>query len=289
MNTSRTVASSDMIRFSDNNCYIGDAIKLEAPLEAFGQCKLVSAFGELTSAQVLFTAAALHLELEVTSPRGSIPVPYDELRWTAMAMLQRMWFEQIPGGVPRSVQSNYDERFEHYQRTLDQLKTGEYKMSTTAPAANTKAPKTPKTPKAPKSTSTFTFEMSKNELTKRIVDGVANEQTTNHDFIIVAILQSFKAPTDLTTITNAVNNTGRYATKDELSKSVRWHLAKLEKEGVVIAHETKIQVVTEPTASPETAKVDAELGSLTQPPVKAAKPPAVVGTKSSKPVPAPKA
>src|SRR6266404_3273245 len=120
------MTNNDFIRFSDNNCYIGDAIKLEAPLEAFGQCKLVSAFGELTSAQVLFIAASLHLELEVTRGQQTISVPYDELRWTALATLQLMWFQQIPGGVPRSVQVNYDERFEHYQRTLDQLKTGEY-------------------------------------------------------------------------------------------------------------------------------------------------------------------
>jgi hypothetical protein len=247
----------DAVKFADGRCYVGEAINLEAPLEAFGQCKMVSSYGELHREQVLTVASLVGLEI-------IDGMPYDELRWTAISILQRMWFEQIPGGVPKSVQQNYLERFEHYQRTLERVKRGEVMTGEQVAEGGTATTKKAKTPKAVKPNVTYTYALSTNTLPERITKGVANEQTTNHDFIIVAILQKHVGPATLEHLTTQVENTGRYDTKDPLPKSIRWHLLKMEKEGVVIAHEV--------ASAPAVA---------TSAPV-APKPPVVQGTKSAK-------
>lgn len=254
----------DSVRFADGRCYVGEGINLEAPLEAFGQCKLVSAFGELHREQVLQAAALLGLEV-------IDGMPYDELRWTASSILQRCWFEQIPGGVPKSVNQNYEERMTHYQSVLERVKKGEVMTGEQIAEGGTATTKKARAPKAEKPNVTYTYSLSANALSERIAKGVANEQTTNHDFIIVKILQGEKEPVSLETITRHVENTGRYDTKDPLPKSVRWHLNKMEKEGVVIAHEHAVAKAEAPAPAPA-----AEAKPST-------KPPAVQGTKSAKP------
>jgi hypothetical protein len=241
----------DMVRFAGGRCYVGDAVNLEAPLEAFGQCKLTSSFGELHREQVLFVAAAVGLEV-------IDGMPYDELRWTASSVLQRRWFEQIPGGVPKGVAVNHEERMTHYQSVLAKVKRGEVMTGEQVAEGGTATSKKSKSAasKAPKQNVTYTYSLSTNTLPERITKGVANEQTTNHDFIIVAIMQKLAKPETLDTITFHVTNTGRYDTKDPMPKSVKWHLAKLEKEGVVIAHEHSVAAASAATTESPVTPAD---------------------------------
>jgi hypothetical protein len=244
----RFIMDQDVLKFSDGRCYVGEIVSLEAPLEAFGQCKLTSAFGELNHSTVLAVAAQLGFEV-------LDGMPYDEIRWMANYHLQRCWFEQIPGGVPKHVQQNYEERLAHYQATLAKVKRGEVMTGEQVTEAGTKTTKAAKAPREPKVNKTYTYAMTTNTLPERVTKGVANEQTTNHDFIIAAILMKEKEPVSLETITRHVENTGRYETKDPLPKSVRWHLAKMEKEGVVIAHAVSTPSVETVAVAPKATHI----------------------------------
>lgn len=69
------------------------------------------------------------------------------------------------------------------------------------------------------------------QLNERITKGISNESTQTHDYLIVRAIQSqCFTPEE---IANQVQLTGSYTTKDPLIKSVKWHLNKLVKEGVV--------------------------------------------------------
>lgn len=270
----------DYVKFENGKCIIGEPIfaSLEAPLEAFGNVKLVNAFGEMNRDTVLRVATCLKIDTTVFQDGTQLPVaiPYDEIRWTAISRLQYAWYEEIPGGPTANVVKNRDEREAHYLSVVEQIKTGGYKM-------NDKAVKE-STPRA--SSRVYTYELN-GTLPEAITKKVANEQTTNHDAIIVSVLQKHTEPVLIGPIVEAVNNTGRYETKDPLEKSVRWHLVKMEKEGVVLAKDvTPVPVAPapKPTAAEE-KNAAANTASVAGEPAKvetSAKPPAVQGTKSGK-------
>jgi hypothetical protein len=276
----------DYVKFENGKCSIGEPVfvNLEAPLEAFGNVKLVNAFGELPRETVLRIAINLGIETTVIGEQRPdskitilqpVPVPYDEIRWTAISRLQYAWYEQIPGGPTTNVVKNRDEREAHYLNVVESIKTGGYKM-------NDKIKKE-STPRA--SSRVFTYELNAT-LPESITKKVANEQTTNHDAIIVSVMQKHTGPCDLGTIVSWVDNTGRYETKDPLEKSVRWHLVKMEKEGVVLTKDvTPVPVAPapKPTAAEE-KNAAAKLDAMNEPAKveTSAKPPAVQGTKSGK-------
>jgi hypothetical protein len=83
------------------------AISFEAPLEFSGQSKLVDGVKALSDTAVIYTAMSLKLPVK--------GIPSAAVRTRVMYELQHMWFEQMPGGVPPSVEYNYIEACRRYQ------------------------------------------------------------------------------------------------------------------------------------------------------------------------------
>lgn len=93
------------------------------------------------------------------------------------------------------------------------------------------------------------------QLNERITKGISNESTQTHDYLIVRTIQSqCFTPEE---ITNQVQLTGSYTTKDPLIKSVKWHLNKLVKEGVVAVEESPVV-----KKQPKSKKVNLETAAV---------------------------
>jgi hypothetical protein len=288
------------IRFENGLCRVGDpAINLEAPLEAFGQCRLVDDFKHLATAQVLKIARSLDLP----APDG---FPFNVLNTRVMFELQYQWFLQIPGGVPASAQQNYDETCQHFQDTLARLEKGEVMTDTpvikngaTDTPTVAKKSKAPKTPKAPRPTTQTFYQLNPAKpLSEKHAALAADTVTTNHVAIVLSILKANTKPMELTALIAACEQTGRYTRKPGVKETMRanvvYILDKLETEhGILLVTEQTVNPPTPPVnpptppVNPPTPPVETSAGQQANPASaatpKATKPAPVVGTKPAKP------
>ena len=270
----------DNVRFENGRCYIGESCSLEAPLEAFGQVKLVNAFKEICSVHTVRELAPL-LGLATVIPVLAGPnagkedyVPFEELQFTVISTLQRAWFSQIPGGVPRNVEENYLARFEHYQKTCERIARGET-MTDTPKAKGTFGQA------GPRKVYEYSLSIGK-PLAERHAKLAADPATTNHVGIILAILiAQAGAPITLDRLLPACEATGRYQRKPDAKETMRQNvvyiLNKLEDDGYILTHDITPapaeKAAPAATAQEQAAKPKQEM-------------PKAVGTKAS---PAPKA
>jgi hypothetical protein len=90
------------------------------------------------------------------------------------------------------------------------------------------------------------------QLNERTTKGMATVDTTVHDYLILAAMSSLDVPVEVADIINVLSP--NYTTHDPLPKSVKWHLNKLVKEGVVERIDEQPTTPVEPVTKPKRTK-----------------------------------
>jgi len=209
------------VRFADGKVHVLD-FSFDMPLVQFGCNRLAEQMTEkrLTLTNYRKIAQAFGLELHEA-------LEIDFLRISVASVMQHAWYQQM-GGATDKVQRNYEAQLQRHAKHVDDLRKGKVKAMPKKAAS----PKKTKEPDKP-----LLYKLLSSKIGETLKKKVDNAETGNHDAVIVQVLSGYDTPKDLDTIAEKVKATGRYKTNDKLPASVRWHLNKLEKDGVVAAKE----------------------------------------------------
>jgi len=213
------------VEFRDGNLTAA-GVTLPAALAPYGQVKLFDAVKALTRGQL----DAVALELGVETHPG---LSDGDLVLTVGSELQHAWFVNMnPKEIPANVENNHGARRRAHADLVVTLKKGGPTV-----AKKRKAGRPARAAAKPLQYKLYTSKVEEDKDVKKYLD--PQNESKRHDGIIIQVLAGAKSGErmSLEQVTASVKATGRYTTGDELAKSVRWHLAKLEKEGLVSATE----------------------------------------------------
>jgi hypothetical protein len=209
-------------------------LKLPAPIQPFGHVRLYDALRN-----------TCHSDLEKLAHELKVEIPgcvstIDLLRIVA-SHLQLLWYEQLSPGrqAPAHVVESHQDRVREWETLVTNIKEGIIMAEKAKPTATANAeakPKAPKAAKAPAVRATYLYALiPENVEASKQKAKFDNAESHNHDAMIVRALRGHKTPQPLEAVVAKVEQMGGYATKDPLPTSVRWHLNKLEKDGIVKA------------------------------------------------------
>jgi hypothetical protein len=234
--------------------FVGAGVKLYAPIQPFGHVRLYKGLQDLYHDQLVELAKDLNL------PTHGV-VPTVELLEIVASTMQTLWYQQVsPQGIPDHVFKRHEERLIGWQTLVSNLKEG-LVMATKTDGKKTAKEATQSATTAPaKRSKNFTYSLASEAVkASKRAKVFENKESKNHDAIIVQCMAAYSKPQPPETIADKVRATNRYTTKDDFNTSVRWHLNKLEKEGLVHAFEVEAPAKANKAAAPaaETAEVTA--------------------------------
>lgn len=217
------------VEFKDDNLLVA-GLTLPAALVPYGQVKLFEAVKQLNHAQLEQVAAAVGVEFHPGLSSW-------DLMLTVASKLQLRWFTRVnPKEIPANVKNNHEARQRVHAALVETLKKGGPTVANKK-SSGKKAGRPAKAEAKPLCYKLFTSKVEEDKKLKQYLD--PKNESKRHDGVIIQALAGAKPGErwSLEQVAAAVKATGRYTTGDELAKSVRWHLAKLEKEGLVSAAE----------------------------------------------------
>jgi hypothetical protein len=207
-------------------------VVLNAPLEGFGHVKLFESVKELSHDQLVKLATSFELP---THPLLST----HSLMLMIAHHLQKAWYEKMAengGQIPTSVKQNYTVQFEKYQKLVQNLVEGKETAVAAEKKAKTKKEKKERVSKTERKP--LLYKVLSSKIDSKLAKKIEAKDSKIHDTIILEVLSEMDGDATLAAICGQVEATKRYNTTDDLDKSVKWHLNKLEKLGMIKATET---------------------------------------------------